>query len=58
ARSTLHPTSPCCRRPSTSKQIVQKVMQGSVDLHRLEQALGGDCDRAVRLRRQALERLR
>lgn len=39
-------------------QIVQKVVQGNVDLHRLEQALGGDCDRAVRLRRQVLERLR
>ncbi|CAN0107747.1 unnamed protein product [Ectocarpus sp. 4 AP-2014] len=37
--------------------IVHKAAQGRVDLHRLEQAVGGDCDRAVRLRRGALERL-
>lgn len=39
-------------------QIVSKVAQGHIDLHRIEQAVGGDCDRAVRIRRQALERLR
>lgn len=39
-------------------QIVSKVAQGGIDFHRIEEAVGGDCDRAVRIRRQALERLR
>lgn len=39
-------------------QIISKVAQGDIDVHRIEQAVGGDCDRAVRIRRQALERLR
>lgn len=44
--------------PRLPRQIISNVAQGHIDLHRIEQAVGGDCDRAVRIRRQALERLR
>lgn len=42
----------------SNPQVVQKAVQGSVDLDRLEQALGENHARAVRLRRKAVGQLR